>query len=66
MSVQDAGVLHDVVGVYSVRHHEGGKEEAAVALYHTKSTNIRTCITPTTLHGLQTLDPIQVHGAKAM
>ena len=32
-----------------------------VALHHTKRTYMCTCITLSTLYGLQTLDPIEVH-----
>ena len=32
-----------------------------VALHHTKRTYMCTCITLSTLYGLQTLEPIEVH-----
>ena len=35
-----------------------------VAFHHTKRTNICTCITLSTLYGLQTLDPVEVHRSK--
>ena len=37
-----------------------------VALHHTNRTYICTCITLSTLYGLQTLDLIEVHIPKAM
>ena len=39
--------------------------QGAVALYQTKRTDTHTFITLSTLHGLQTLDPIEVHRPKA-
>ena len=36
-----------------------------VASYHTECTYILTCITRSTLHGLQILDPVEVHGPQA-
>ena len=35
--------------------------DSDVALHHTKRTYMCTCITLSTLYGLQTLDPIEVH-----
>ena len=49
-----SGSVHGMPLVYPLLY-------GSVALHHTKRTYMCTCITLSTLYGLQTLDPIEVH-----